>query len=128
MILKMDNDDKEIYMVEATGNRGVALNKWEYLRQHCGSGKFYEKVVFRHVDFPRTNDMVDDLEQFLKEAIGQRYGIGSKKLMNRRTVVLNRSGTNRQMIDEERTFFCSELMAKAFKVLGIMKDDGRSCS
>ena len=48
--------------------------------------------------------------------------------MNRRTVALNRSETNRTIIDEERTFFCSELMAKAFKVLGIIQDDGTSCS
>ena len=62
MVLKMDNDEKEIYLVEATGNRGVALNKWEFLRIHVGPGKFYEKVVFRHVDFNRSNDMVDSLE------------------------------------------------------------------
>ena len=35
------------------------------------------------------------------------------------------SETNR-IINEDRTFFCSELVAKAFKTLHIMIEDGRS--
>ena len=70
MVLKFDSDENEIYLVEATGNRGVALNKWEFLRTHVGTGQFYEKIVYRHVDFERNNEMVDNLEIFLKEALG----------------------------------------------------------
>ena len=33
-----------------------------------------------------------------------------------------------KIIDEDRTFFCSELVAKAFKVLGIIEDDDTACS
>jgi len=32
------------------------------------------------------------------------------------------------MIDEQRTFFCSELVAKAFKELGILIKDNTSCA
>lgn len=32
------------------------------------------------------------------------------------------------MIDESRTFFCSELVAKAFKVLGILEADETASS
>jgi hypothetical protein len=70
MVLKFDSDENEIYLVEATGNRGVALNKWEFLRTHVGTGRFYEKIIYRHVDFERNNEMVDNLEIFLKEALG----------------------------------------------------------
>jgi len=49
MVLKFDVDPNEVYLIEATGNRGVSLNKWSYLRPHIGSDKFYEKLVFRHV-------------------------------------------------------------------------------
>jgi hypothetical protein len=34
----------------------------------------------------------------------------------------------RKFIDEQRTFFCSELVAKACKVLGILEDDSTACS
>lgn len=76
MVLKFENEPNEVFMIDATANRGVALNKWSYIRDNCGSGKFYSHVVFRHVNINRTNEMVDALELFLKEAIGRKYGIG----------------------------------------------------
>jgi hypothetical protein len=30
-------------------------------------------------------------------------------------------------VEEDRTFFCSELIAKAYKVLGIIEDDKACC-
>ena len=48
MVLKFDNDQNDVYMVEATANLGVALNKWSLLRDHIGKEKFWAKIVFRH--------------------------------------------------------------------------------
>ena len=70
MVLKFDTDPDEVYMVEATGTLGVALNKWSYLREHIGHKKFYNKCIFRHIEFDRSDQMVDSLEKFLKEAVG----------------------------------------------------------
>jgi hypothetical protein len=36
MVLKFQNDPNEVFMVEATGNMGVSLNRWDYLREHIG--------------------------------------------------------------------------------------------
>tara|TARA_B110000285_G_C15031573_1_gene567059 strand:+ start:1047 stop:1241 length:195 start_codon:yes stop_codon:yes gene_type:complete len=33
-----------------------------------------------------------------------------------------------KLIEDDRTFFCSELVAKSFKFLGIMEDDDVSCA
>ena len=71
--------------------------------------------------------MVDNLEIFLKEALGLKYGLGGGKLWRRQTVN-NKMSNDRKLINEERTFFCSELVAKAFKILGIIENDGISCS
>lgn len=127
MVLKFDTDQNEVYLVEATGNLGVALNKWSYLREHIGAKKFYAKCVFRHIDFDRSDHMVDQLEKFLKEAVGRQYSITFNKLTRSETVK-KKTETDTELIDEDRTFFCSELVAKAFKVLGIMKDGGKSSS
>lgn len=40
----------------------------------------------------------------------------------------NRDGTDRQLINQDRTFFCSELQAKASKILGILQNDNTSSS
>lgn len=70
MILKFEADPNDIYIVEATGNKGVALNKWEYLRPFIGHKQFYSRAIFRHIEFERNNEMVDSLELFLKESLG----------------------------------------------------------
>lgn len=85
MILRFQSNEDEIYFVEASGNYGVALNKWTCIRNHIGKGKFYERVVFRHVNFQRDDKMVENLEKFLKEAIGQKYGLNISKVMRRVT-------------------------------------------
>lgn len=62
MILKFESDENEVYFVEAAGNCGVALNRWQNLRKHVGAGKFYERIIFRHIEFDRTDKMVENLE------------------------------------------------------------------
>ena len=125
MVLKFESDPDEIFLVEATGNNGVSLNRWMFLREHVGHDKFYDKIVFRHVNFDRGDKMVDALEKFLSEAVGLKYGIGGNKLMRQKTVKKT-NGSKNELISEDRTFFCSELVAKSFKILGIIEDRGES--
>ena len=40
MILKFDSDKDEVYYLEATSNRGVAISKWASTRKFVGD--FYE--------------------------------------------------------------------------------------
>jgi len=48
--------------------------------------------------------------------------------MRKRTVAKALSDNSNQLVETNRTFFCSELLAKAFKILGIMEDDDTSCT
>jgi hypothetical protein len=73
MVLKFEGDQDEVYLVESIGNLGVCLNRWQFLREHTGPGKFYQKVALRHINFDRGNLMCDNLETFLSEAIGLKY-------------------------------------------------------
>lgn len=89
MILRFESEDDEVFFVEASGNYGVALNKWSSVRKHVGKDKFYERLVYRRVNFDRDDEMVDCLEVFLREAVGQSYGLNIKKLLMRKTVGFN---------------------------------------
>jgi hypothetical protein len=60
------------------------------------------------------------MEKFLEKSVGKKYEASVTKFMK------NKSTFNG--IAEDRTFFCSELVAKAFKLLGIIQDDDTSCS
>lgn len=61
MVLKFEDDQDEIYLLESVGNLGLTLNRWKHLRKHVGEGKFYKKMVLRHVNFERGSKMVDSL-------------------------------------------------------------------
>ena len=61
--------------------------------------------------------MIARLEIFLKEAVGNNYGMTTSKLLFHRPSAKPKKGV---FVDEDRTFFCSELVAKAYKVLGLM--------
>lgn len=41
MVLKFDNEQNEVFLLEASENHGVALNKWNYVREHIGATKFF---------------------------------------------------------------------------------------
>ena len=81
MVLKFKSAPHEVFLLEATGNNGVALNKWEYLKPHIGHDKFYNRLIYRKVNFERGNKMAENLETFLDEVIGLKYGIGGNKLL-----------------------------------------------
>ena len=119
MVLKFEQTPDEVFLIEATGNTGVSLNRWEFLKPHVGTGKFYEKLVHRHIEFERGDEMCDNLEILLQEAIGLYYDIGSSKLLRSKTIAKSTEDDNK-LIDADRTFFCSELVAKAFKLLGVI--------
>ena len=57
--------------------------------------------------------------------MGHKYDISVEKLMRKNTIEVT---DKNKFIEDDRTFFCSELVAKAFKVLGIMMDDDVSCT
>mmetsp|Transcript_16135 Transcript_16135/g.15519 ORF Transcript_16135/g.15519 Transcript_16135/m.15519 type:complete len:131 (-) Transcript_16135:34-426(-) len=88
-------------------------------------GDFYEHIVLRRLVIDRNDDMIDKLEVFLREAVGNKYGFSTSKLLFKRNTVKPKKN---QFIDEDRTFFCSELVAKAYKVLGIIEEDQKSCA
>jgi len=95
MILKFETDPSEIYFVDATGQNGVACGRWSLLRSHYGPGKFYERIIFRHIDFNRSDEMVEKLEIFLKEAIGLKYGLNPAKFMRRSTERIRKGKVNK---------------------------------
>ena len=42
-------------------------------------------MMFRHIEFDRGDKMVTNLERFLSEAVGCKYGIGANKLIKQKT-------------------------------------------
>lgn len=104
---------------------GVRICDWKDVRQDIGSstnGKSFRHIIYRSVDFNRDQN-IGLLYHFFREHLGKDYGLTVKKLRQETTI-----DSIEQEEDMERTFFCSELIAKAFKECGVLIDDNTSCT
>lgn len=90
MILKFESDPDEVYFVESTSNRGVSITRWSTVRKYLGD--FYESVVLRQLEADRNEHMIARLEIFLKEAVGNKYGMSTSKLLFHRESIKPKKG------------------------------------
>ena len=68
--------------------------------------------------------MYENIEALLPEIDKQPYGLTVNKLQRKDSMELK--DKDRKFVDRDRSFFCSELVAKMYKVLGIFKPDSKS--
>ena len=118
IVLRFFEQPKELFYLEAVST-GVQIKRWSNLRNLIGPNQHYAQLVYRHVHFDRTQ-VFSKMEKFLEKSVGKKYEVNLSKFMKHKSTFNG--------IADDRTFFCSELVAKAFKLLGIMEDDGTSCA
>lgn len=76
--------------------------------------------------------------KFIDESLGLQYGLTTQKLLKTKSVAVpsviqsqvqvGSAQFKKQFVQEDRTFFCSELVAKLCKVLGIIENNDLSCT
>ena len=102
----------KIGLFEATGVEGVSIVFWDDFRFYQWE-KLYTRLVYRRLEFDRSEDALERLEKFIRTVNGKKYRISASKLMSNK-------------IDKEpedkRGFFCSELVAMAFKAIGLLPE------
>ena len=104
------------------------MTTWNNIRSELYPGGFFDKIVTRKLIYEMTPSRLNDLDQFRRNCVGNNYGLTIKKLLRTQRSEEN-LGKRQSEIEKTRTFFCSELIAKAFKVLQIMKNpEEKSCS
>ena len=119
-LYKDPNDLTDIVYYEAVSD-GVGHTWWSECREHVGPGKFYEKVCFRKLTIKRDEKFMSEIENFVSATYGMEYSLKSIFPGQRRSsinVKIDKDG-KKKYVAEDRTFFCSEYVAKAYKVLGV---------
>lgn len=101
--------------IEASMQTGVDIIDWEtFMNYSCYMA--FERVVYRRLaGFPRTKEKLVKLEEFIKVAKNKKYSLAATKLLRKHCT--NDSDTN---IKEDKTYFCSELVASIYKNLGLL--------
>ena len=76
----------------------------------------------RHLYCDRDEDFISTMEKFIKTVVGNSYSLKLKQLLFRKkSIAQDGEGI------EDREFFCSELIAKAFKETGLLNTEQSSC-
>ena len=114
-------DTPELCILEATGGKGVHLTKFSsYVPKHLGA--YFSKIVLKHLTFERTHEHIKKLYDFLDKTENSGYSFKPSALKKHYTEV----GAQTEL--EGRNFFCSELIAEAFKYCGILKPTNEASS
>jgi len=112
--LKFDNrgSKESLGVLEALGNHGVRIHSFMgFVR---GWHKQYNTVAVRRLILPAT--AVDyNIQDFVREAVGKRYKWTVGMHFRRQSKIVNDC--------KKKTFFCSELVAKAYKEMNILRED-----
>jgi len=117
IVLKIEG--KNASVLEALGD-GVGIVE---IRDFWGFRwwKQYRCIAVRrlHADLPEQS--VAALERFISMVIGRKYGLWTPSALKRKNSVLCAD-------DPNRSFFCSELVACAYKRVGLLPDHQASCT
>lgn len=126
MILTFADDD-EVYFLESTAS-GVHITTWTELKKF--KDKLYHKIVWRKLNCNRDNDFCEILSTFVNAVDDMGYKISFRKLLKRRSTMPRNSELydKNRIVEKDRTFFCSELIAKAYKTLGFLISSRSSTS
>jgi len=110
-------------ILESLQNTGVAAFLWDDLLESKAYVE-YKKVAVRPLLLPRhlKKHVLQKIERFVYEASQSKlhYGLGAVKWMRKKSVMA-------ETWDEQRTYFCSELVAKCLKKVGLLRPNPASC-
>ncbi|CAD8077922.1 unnamed protein product [Paramecium sonneborni] len=115
LLLKIEN---ELFIFEALPSSGVALCRWSTFNIRKWYS-MYEKIVYRKLQTNRSFDFKVQLSDFVNENLGKKYSCTPSKLLTQKSVIFNKEHPKNEEY-KNRTYFCSELVAKCYKSLGYL--------
>jgi len=110
LILKFK--DNQLGVLETLGNTGAQVTNY----QGFISEKWHEQynaIVVRHLSAHVDESMAKQIEEFVKVIRGRKYDWSLMRAV--------RGQEKHNLEDERRVFFCSELVAQAYKHVGLLR-------
>lgn len=118
MLLRYKDDS--ISFIEAGSNEGVTICGWEnFVRKRCY--EFYDKIVYRSLNYKRNYTNQTNLEIFLRKIHGKQYALNPLRLLQKHSTY-----DSIEDVAGKNGYFCSELVAAIFKFLGFLPREIRS--
>jgi hypothetical protein len=98
----------ELALLEATSLDGVSIVRWQDFMVYRWY-VYYQRIVFRHLETNRDEEMILRLQDFICKVKGMQYLINPISLIQRRDPT-----------GPDQGFFCSQLVASAYKAIDVM--------
>ena len=107
----------ELIYFESSSNVGVQIFRWDYFYNNKLFTNF-GKMAFRKLRCNRNVSKLAKLEEFVTKARGRDYNLDLSILMKKTC-----EDDDTENIHENKTYFCSELVAACHKVLDVLPKD-----
>jgi len=104
----------KLVLFESTGQIGVDLLDWSAFMNNKWHS-LYSKLVYRKLYYHLSNDEIEQLEDFAQKVRGKKYKMNPVKIWRKNS---NRDAA--EDIKETKSYFWSELVASAFKRIGLL--------
>ncbi|CDW89200.1 ph domain-containing protein [Stylonychia lemnae] len=104
----------QLKFIEATINLGVDVVDWDQFVVNRWYQN-YDRVIYRRLRTERSQEQLIKLQNFLRAAIAKKYKVTASKLLRKKCV-----DDSDENIREDKTYFCSEIVASVYKNMGIL--------
>ena len=116
MVVKLKKTmGNSVFMLESVMVRGVAFTSWEMFKK---TNEVYEEVYYRKLNCKRDPEFYKKFDDFIEQVQGNSYKLDVSKFLFKNKYSRSNSMNNTEL--EKRQFFCSELIVKCYKDLGIL--------
>lgn len=72
---------KDLYILEAVGDKGVRLTSWISVRRELYAGGFFDKIVTRKLLYDMSEERLAELDNFRRNSVGHEYGLKLNKIL-----------------------------------------------
>ena len=108
---------EKLVLFESTGQIGVDLLDWNAFINNKWHN-LYTKLSYRKLYYRLSEDEIEQLEDFAQKVRGKKYKMNPVKIWRKSS---NRDASGD--IKESKSYFCSELVASAFKRIGLLPEN-----
>ena len=71
MVIRYADEPDEVYFIEAVGVHGVQMKQFSIMKHEIGG--FIKTMALRHLEFPRTDQALANMQKFVDEVDGANY-------------------------------------------------------
>lgn len=103
---------EKILVFEATQADGVAFAYWEDFFKK-GWIEMYNRIILRRLEIDNPQSLYSSFDRFVTETQGKKFGFSARKVISK----------NKKKPGQEDDYFCSELIAAAYKSVGLLPNE-----